>query len=205
MKWEEGYSVVLAQRKKRKDGPIKRLTSSIFYGIFNTVSSVNIPHNSWDFRLMDRYTYKTVASMTESNLFMRGMLSWPGTKTATIEFERKERIKWTTKYNLWKSWNYAWDGFTSFSDVPLRFWSYLGLMIASFSFIYGVFIVLKTVITWVETPGFASTIVVVLFLGGIQLMSIGIMGEYIGRIFMETKKRPRYLVKNTIGFDEKKD
>ena len=133
-------------------------------------------------------------SLPEKQRFMKGLFAWVGYKTAVIEYVRAKRVKGDTKFSGWKLWNLALEGITSFSAMPLKVWSYIGLVVSSISFIYGTFIIIKTVILGIDVPGYASLLSVILFLGGIQLIGIGVIGEYISRIYMETKHRPIYLV-----------
>ncbi|WP_086934325.1 glycosyltransferase family 2 protein [Agarilytica rhodophyticola] len=201
-KWHEGYDVVYAKRASRDtDSVIKRNTAHWFYSLFNKVSDIPIPENVGDFRLMDRRVVDVIKSLPEKDRFMKGLFSWPGFKTTTIEFIRQSRESGTSKFNYWKLWNFALSGITSFSTAPIRVGTYLGSIIAGFSFIFGIFIIVKTLYTGIDTPGYASLAVIVLFLGGVQLMCIGLLGEYIGRIYMEVKNRPLYVVDKTIGFD----
>lgn len=201
-KWEEGYDVVYAKRASREtDSLMKRNTAHWFYTLFNRVSDIPIPENVGDFRLMDKRVVDVIRNMPEKDRFMKGLFTWPGFKTATVEFERQNREMGDSKFNYWKLWNFALSGITSFSTAPIRFGTYLGLVIAAFSFIFGIYIITKTLFMGVETPGYASIVVIVLFLGGVQLVCIGLLGEYIGRIYKEVKNRPLYVVDRTVGFD----
>ncbi|MEN4053543.1 glycosyltransferase, partial [Sulfurimonas sp. NWX79] len=134
--------------------------------------------------------------LPETQRFMKGIFAWLGFKTAVVEYKREERAAGDTSFNGWKLWNFALDGITSFSTAPLRIWLYVGMVLAFIAFLYGSWIILKTLIFGADTPGYASMITVVLFLGGIQLMGIGILGEYIGRIYLESKNRPVYIIEN---------
>lgn len=201
-KWHEGYDVVYAKRASRDtDSVIKRNTAHWFYSLFNRVSDIPIPENVGDFRLMDRRVVDVIKSLPEKDRFMKGLFSWPGFKTTTIEFVRQSRESGESKFNYWKLWNFALSGITSFSTAPIRVGTYLGSFIAGLSFIFGIFIIIKTLYTGIDTPGYASLAVIVLFLGGVQLMCIGLLGEYIGRIYMEVKNRPLYVVDRTIGLE----
>jgi len=201
-KWREGYEMVYATRASRPtDGFLKRISAERFYGAYNLMSSVKIPENTGDFRLMDSKVLDALSRLNERNRFMKGMFAWVGFKSTALEFERGERLKGTTKWSFWKLWNFAIDGLTSFSTLPLRVWTYLGLIIALLSFGFASFIVARIVISGVSVPGYASLMVVVLFLGGLQMISLGVIGEYLGRVYEEVKQRPVYLVRERLGFD----
>lgn len=194
-KYEEGYDVVLGKRADRTtDTYAKKFSAEAFYKFHNKISDINIPNNVGDYRLMSRRVVNEIKKLPESQRFMKGIFAWVGFKTATVEYKREARVAGETSFNGWKLWNFALDGITSFSTVPLRIWLYLGVTIATLSFVYGSIIILKTLIFGIDSPGYASMITVALFLGGVQLMGIGILGEYIGRIYTETKNRPIYIV-----------
>ncbi|WP_347337940.1 glycosyltransferase family 2 protein [Photobacterium angustum] len=196
-RWENGYDVVLAKRIDRStDSVIKRKTAEWFYSIHNKISSPKIESNVGDFRLMSRSVVNNILLLPERNLFMKGILSWVGGNVYIIEYKRAERIAGETKFNGWKLWNLALEGITSFSTIPLRVWTYVGISISLLSFIYGLWMIIEHMVWGNSVPGYSSIMVSILFLGGIQLIGIGILGEYIGRIYIESKKRPRYLVKN---------
>jgi glycosyltransferase involved in cell wall biosynthesis len=162
------------------------------------LSDIRIPENVGDFRLMDRRVVESISKLPESRRFMKGLFSWVGYKTDVVEYRRPERLVGTTKFNGWKLWNFALEGITSFSTAPLRIWTYLGLFASMFSFVYGSFLFARTLLYGADTPGYASVMVSILFLGGVQLIGIGVLGEYIGRIYMEAKHRPVYLVDTII-------
>jgi glycosyltransferase involved in cell wall biosynthesis len=196
-KYEEGYDVVVGKRADRTtDSAAKRVSAETFYKLHNKISDIEIPHNVGDYRLMSRRVVEELKKLPETQRFMKGIFAWLGFKTAVVEYKREERVAGETSFNGWKLWNFALDGITSFSTAPLRIWLYLGLVLALISFVYGSWIVLKTLIFGVDAPGYASMITVVLFLGGIQLMGIGILGEYIGRIYLESKNRPVYIIED---------
>lgn len=196
-KYEEGYDVVLAKRADRtSDTRAKRFTAEIFYKLHNKMSDIKIPDNVGDYRLMSRRVVEELKKLPESQRFMKGMFAWVGFKTTTIEYKREERVAGETSFNGWKLWNFAIEGITSFSTAPLKVWLYIGFILSFLSFIYASIIVIKTLILGVDSPGYASLITVILFLGGIQLMGIGILGEYIGRIYLESKNRPVYIIEN---------
>lgn len=195
-KWQTGADVVLAKRNDRStDGHLKRKTAEWFYRLHNKISSPNIEENVGDFRLMSRKAVENIKLLPERNLFMKGVLSWVGGRVEVVEYTRAERVAGTTKFNGWKLWNLALEGITSFSTLPLRMWTYIGLFVAGLSFIYGSWMILDTVIFSNPVRGYPSIIVSILFLGGVQLIGIGVLGEYVGRIYIEVKKRPRYILK----------
>ena len=198
--WLSGTDVVLAKRTDRSsDSFIKRKTAELFYRFHNHLAHVQIPENVGDFRLMDRMAMDALKQLPEHQRFMKGLFAWVGFKTATIDYERKPRAAGATKFSGWKLWNFALEGITSFSSAPLRLWTYIGGLGASATLVYAIFIVVRTVIHGVDVPGYASLLVAVLFLGSLQLVSIGMLGEYIGRIYMETKNRPVYFIRKEYG------
>ena len=201
--WKKGYEVVNARRASRdSDTLLKRNTAHWFYKVFNHISEYPIPENVGDFRLLDRRVVDVIKGLPEKDRFMKGIYAWAGFKTTTIEFNRDERVSGDTSFNYWKLWNFALTGITSFTTFPIRLGTYLGLIIAGLSFIYALFVIIKTLISGVDVPGYASLLVAVLFLGGIQLFFLGMLGEYIGRIYKEVKNRPIYIVDKEIGFDQ---
>lgn len=193
--WLEGYDVVLAKRVDRKDSWLKRTLATTFYSVMSRVGDRNIHHSVGDFRLLSRPVLNALMQVKEKSRYMKGLLSWVGYRTTTIDFVREERKQGESKFPLKSQIKHALDGLTNFSSLPLRFWSILGFMFSFASMIYGFFIIIYTLITGVTTPGYASIFVAITFFGGIQLISIGVLGEYIGRIYMETKSRPIYLIK----------
>lgn len=200
-KWIAGADVVLAKRiDRRSDSYLKRRSAELFYKISNSVSETKIEENVGDFRLMSRQVVESIKQLPERKLFMKGILSWVGYKTEIVEYSRCERAAGSTKFNGWKLWNLALEGITSFSTVPLRIWTYIGLSIAFLSLSYALWMVADKLIWGNPVPGYPSLIAAVLFLGGVQLIGIGVIGEYIGRIYMETKARPRYIIRNTINY-----
>jgi len=196
-KYEEGYSVVIGKRVDRSsDTTAKRLSAELFYKMHNKISDIEIPNNVGDYRLMSRKVVNELKRLPETQRFMKGIFAWLGFKTAVIEYRRDERIAGKTSFNGWKLWNFALDGITSFSTAPLRVWLYIGTVLAFISFIYGSWIIIRTLVFGADVPGYASMITIVLFLGGIQLIGIGILGEYIGRIYLEAKNRPVYIIED---------
>ena len=201
-KWEDGYEVVYGIRTDRKkDSFIKRATAKLFYKIFNLVAERPIPENTGDYRLMDRKVVDAILEIRENKLFMKGIFSWVGFKSCGIEYKRPERVAGKTKFNYWKLWNFALDGITSSTTLPLRIWTYIGCIIASISGLYALYIIFRTIFMGVAVPGYASLFVSILFFGSVQLMVLGIFGEYLGRIFVEVKRRPRYIIDEKINCD----
>jgi glycosyltransferase involved in cell wall biosynthesis len=195
-KWQEGAEVVLAKRVDRStDTYPKRTTALMFYRIHNALSNIKIPENVGDYRLMDRVVVDALKQLPERQRFMKGLFAWVGFKAVTVEYERDARLVGETKFSGWKLWNFAVEGITSFSLVPLKMWVYIGGLGAVFAIFYASFIVLRTIIFGVDVPGYASLLVVMLFFGSLQLISLGVIGEYIGRIYFESKQRPLYLIR----------
>ncbi len=200
--WEKGFDVVLAKRIDRScDTLRKKLSANLFYKFHNAIADVEIPNNVGDFRLITRKVVTAIQLLPENQRFMKGIFSWVGFKSSTIEYVRQPRSAGKSSFNSWRLWNFALQGITSFSTSPLRIWLYLGVMVSGLSFCYGSFIILKTLILGVTLPGYASLLTVVLFLGGIQLIGLGVMGEYLGRLYMESKRRPIYII-DTDNFSE---
>jgi len=195
-KWREGYEVVLAKRADRaSDSLLKKWTALFFYRIHNEVSDVPIPENVGDFRLFTRNVCDSLKALPESCRFMKGLFAWVGYKTAVVEYKREARAAGTTKFSGWKLWNFALEGITSFSTLPLRIWTYLGVSVAIFAVTRALWLVIRTMLYGVDVPGYASLATAILLLGGIQLIGIGVLGEYVGRIYLESKGRPVYLVR----------
>lgn len=196
-KYQEGFEVVLAVRNKREgDSYSKRLFARGFYKLFKKMSDIDIFENAGDFRIMSRRVVEIVNSMPERTRFMKGILSWPGFKTAQIYYDRPKRVTGETKWNFSKLFGLALDGIFSFSTLPLKVWTYVGFVISLSSIAFMAYTIFKTIAMGVDVPGYASLLVVTLLIGGVNLMGIGIIGEYIGRIFIEVKGRPLYVVEN---------
>lgn len=199
-KWKEGYEVVYAVRKSRLgESLFKKLTAHLFYRLAEKIMDINIPRDTGDFRLMDRSAVDPLKTMRERNRFMKGLFAWVGFKQFAIYYERDPRHKGKTKWNFFKLLNFAIEGITSFSYVPLRLATYIGLVIALMSFFYAAYIMISTLIYGNPVPGYPSLITIILFLGGVQLICIGILGEYMGRIYNEVKQRPVYVIRKTFG------
>jgi glycosyltransferase involved in cell wall biosynthesis len=194
--WRAGYDVVYGQRIVREgETAIKKLTAFLFYRVMRKLTRVNIPEDTGDFRLMSRRVVDALKSCREQHRFMKGLFSWVGFRQCAVRYQREARVAGTTKFNYWKLWNFALEGITSFTTGPLKVATYVGFMTAGVAFVYLVWIVGKTLLLGEPVRGYPSLMAVVLFLGGIQLVTIGILGEYVGRMFDETKARPLYLLK----------
>nr|CAD6599046.1 glycosyltransferase [Pseudorhizobium flavum] len=194
--WGGGADVVACRRVDREtDSFLRSLLSRSFYVLLTKGSSVPIPRNVGDFRLMDRRVVEAVRLLRENQRFMKGIYAWVGFRTKIIEFEVAARHAGVSSFNLRKLWHFAWDGITSFSIVPLRFSSYLGSAVALGSLGYGLFIFIEAVVRGGAAPGYPSLMTAIAFLGGVQLISIGMLGEYIGRMYVEAKQRPIYIVR----------
>ncbi len=198
--WQAGAEVVLARRIDRAtDGLLKRQTAAWFYRLHNRMSKTQIPENVGDFRLMDRIVVDALKQLPERQRFMKGLFAWVGFRTVTLDYTRASRAAGASKFSGFALWNFALEGFTSFSTLPLKIWTYLGAAGAISALVYAIFIIIRTVVSRAHVPGYASLFVAVLFFGSVQLMSIGLLGEYIGRIYLETKQRPAYLVRKIYG------
>lgn len=193
--WRQGFDMVNAQRRVREGETwLKRFTASMFYRLMRDAGPVKLPSNTGDFRLMSRRVVDAVSSLRERHRFMKGLFAWVGFPTTTVFYDRAPRHAGETKWNYWKLWNLAVEGITSFTVMPLKFATYLGLFVAFAAVVYAVEVIVKTLILGNDVAGYPSLMVVVLFLGGVQLVTLGVIGEYLGRIFNETKYRPLYLV-----------
>lgn len=202
-RWREGNEVVYGVRDNREtDSLPKRITADFYYRAHNWLSNDKIPEHAGDFRLLDRKVVEVIKSMPERNRFMKGLFAWAGFRQAAVSYHREERKVGKTKFNYWKLWTLAIDGITSASTIPLRIWSYLGALVALGALAFAGFIIVRTLVTGIDVPGYASLMVAILFLGGLQLLSLGVLGEYVGRILTETKGRPLYVVREAIGDGE---
>jgi len=194
-KWQEGYDVVYARRTTR-DGEsfLKKSSAKLFYRVIQGVSRVKIPADTGDFRLLSRRAVEALKQLRETHRFMKGLFAWIGYPQVAVNYHRDPRFAGKTKWNYWQLWNFALEGITSFTINPLKIATYLGLMTSVFSFTYALFVIYKTLFFGESVQGYPSLMVVILFLGGVQLMSLGVIGEYLGRMFNETKQRPLYFV-----------
>jgi hypothetical protein len=199
-KWRAGFDIVYGVHSDRaSDSLPKRMTADHYYRAHNWLSNDKIPEHAGDFRLLDRKVVEAIARMPERNRFMKAMFAWAGFRQTSVPYSRAPRTTGRTKFNYWRLWTFALDGITSSSTVPLRVWSYLGGLVALFALAYAIFIAVRTLAFGIDVPGYASLMVSVLFLGGLQLLSLGILGEYVGRILIETKARPLYVIRERIG------
>ncbi len=197
--WRNGYDVVYGVRADRScDSWLKRETAGLFYRIFNSLTEVTMPANAGDFRLMDRVVMDALLQLPERNRFMKGLFAWVGFPSTAVTYSRPPRRAGAGKWNYWKLWNFALDGFTGFTSVPLRIWTYGGALMALAAISYAAFLILRVLSTGIDVPGYASLMVGILFFSGIQLLSIGMLGEYVGRLFTESKRRPVYLIQDII-------
>jgi len=202
-RWQSGFEVVLAKRDDRTtDTYFKRMSARLFYRVHNMVADVPLPEDVGDFRLMDRSVVDALKQLPESCRFMKGLFAWIGFRTTTVTYRREQRVVGHSRFKAWRLWNLALEGITSFSISPLKIWTYLGLVIACIAMIWGGWIVLRTLIWGVDLPGYASIFVAVLFLGGVQLIGIGMMGEYLGRTYVESKRRPAFVIRKVYGKSE---
>jgi len=201
--WQAGFEVVLARRKQRSsDTFIKRISSSIFYKIIDKLSGTHIPDNVGDFRLMDKKVIEAIRQYPERSRFMKGLFASVGFKQITIEYTRPERSAGMTKWNYLNLYKLAIEGIVAYTSLPLKVWSYIGATISISAFLYGFYMIVKTIIFGIDVPGYASLMVVLLIMTGSILLSLGIIGEYLSRIYNEVKQRPIYLVQEKIGFKE---
>lgn len=195
-KWREGHEVVLGHRINRNsDSWAKRSSASWFYRIHNKIATPQLPENVGDFRLMDRCVVDAINELPESRRFMKGLFAWVGFRTTQVQYTRPVRTAGFSKFNGWRLWNFALEGITSFSSEPLRIWTYLGATVSALSFLFGIIIIAKVIIFGVDVPGYPSLMVAVTFLGGLQLIGIGVLGEYLGRTYVESKRRPVFIVR----------
>jgi len=201
-KWKQGYEIVYGKRKQRKgESTLKKTTSALFYRFLQRMTEIDIPADVGDFRLIDRKVCNALKHMREKNRYMRGIISWVGFRQTAIEFVREERWAGETKYNLKKLLRLAWDAITAFSYKPLKIATYLGFALSGISFIYLLVVICEKLFTQKTVPGWASIMVINLFFNGIVLIMLGLLGEYIGRIFEETKNRPLYIIHKAQGFE----
>ena len=184
----------------RSDSLLKRMTARGFYKTFNALTAEPMPENTGDFRLLDRRVVDRLHELPERTRFMKGLFAWLGFSSIAVPYDRPGREEGESAWSYWKLWNHALEGLTSFSTLPLRVWTYVGLTVSLLSFVYASFLVFRTLVFGVDLPGYASLMVVILFLGGIQLISLGVIGEYLGRVFIEVKQRPVYLVNRVHQF-----
>ena len=194
-KWRSGFDNVYGRRSQRAgEGIAKRATASMFYRLIGRLSRTPVPEDTGDFRLLSPRALKALRELRERHRFMKGLFGWVGFNGAEITYEREARVAGTTKFNFWKLWNLALEGITSFSTAPLRISTYLGLVTAIFAMVYGVYVIVKAWMYGDSVAGWPSLMAVILFLGGVQLIALGMIGEYLGRLYVEAKQRPLYVV-----------
>jgi polyisoprenyl-phosphate glycosyltransferase len=195
-KWRQGFDVVNAVRQAREgEGWLKRVSAHWFYRVINQLSAIEIPRDTGDYRLISRAALDALRRMPERRRFMKGMFVWVGFPTASVPYRRAGRQSGRSSWNYWRLWNFALEGITSFSEVPLRAASYIGVAVALPSLLYALFLIGRTLIMGNRVSGYPSLMVAILFLGGVQLTALGVIGEYIGRIYEETKQRPVYIIR----------
>jgi len=202
-KWREGADMVIGVRSKRdEEGFVRRTLSQTYYKVMRSMTSVEIPPNAGDFRLLDRKILDVINKMPERHRFMKGIFAWPGFNVASIEFQANVRANDTrSSWSFFKLWRFALDGLFSFSTAPLKLWTYVGLLSAGGAFVYLLVTLVQKLFFGITAPGYASLLVVLLFFNGLLMISNGIQGEYIARIFEEVKGRPLYVVGQTFGFE----
>ncbi len=194
--WESGYDVVYGQRRERRgDSAFKRVTASTFYRVLNALSEVEIPRDVGDFRLLSRRAVDALLALPERHRYMKGLFAWIGFPQKAIPYDREPRAAGDTRWNYWRLWNFALEGITSFSAAPLKLATYLGLATSTVALVYGLFMLLRTLLFGNPVPGYPSLLIVILFLGGVQLICLGIIGEYLARTYNESKQRALYFVK----------
>jgi glycosyltransferase involved in cell wall biosynthesis len=194
-KWREGFDVVFGTRSTRPGETwLKRATAAAFYRVMNRLADTAIPADTGDFRLMSRRVVEALRGLRERQRFMKGLFAWVGYPQASIPYQRQPRIAGKSKFNYWRLWNFALEGITGFSTAPLRAATYVGFATATLAFGYGVWVVVKTLVWGDKVQGWPTLMAVVLFLGGVQLIALGVIGEYLGRLYLESKQRPLYLV-----------
>jgi len=202
-KWRDGFEMVIAVRRDREqESRVKRMAANLFYDLFGRVSEVRLPQGAGDFRLLDRKVVDVLNSMPEHSRFMKGLYAWVGFRQTSIPFDVADRAHGETKFNLFRLYRLAIDGITSFTSLPLKVWTFMGMLVASFALLYGFVFIVKTLILGIDVPGYPSLIVAITFFSGVQLISLGVIGEYLGRVFSEVKNRPLYVVRQAHGCTE---
>jgi glycosyltransferase involved in cell wall biosynthesis len=202
-RWAEGYNMVYGVRTNREsESYLKRNFARLFYWLMKKITHIDIPSHAGDFRLLDKQMVDALKQFPERTRFMKGLYAWVGYKKIAVPFEVHERVAGQSSWRFSKLTELAITGITSFSDVPLRVWGWIGVIISFISLVYAIYIITVTLLFGADLPGFPTLVVAIMFLGGIQLLSVGILGEYIARIFTEVKQRPRYLLQIKEGFDE---
>ena len=193
--WQNGYDVVYATRRRREgESMFKKATAHAFYRFMQRIGDVQLPADTGDYRLLSRRAVDALNTLGERHRFMKGLFAWIGFRQKAVLYNRDPRFAGETKWNYWRLWNLAIEGITSFTTIPLKFATYIGFLVAFLAFVYGSVMIVKTLLYGNPVAGYPSLITIMLFFGGVQLMAIGLLGEYIGRIFTETKRRPLYFV-----------
>ena len=203
--WRQGYDVVYGTRASRAgESRLKRFTAAAFYRVMERLSSTHVPRDTGDFRLMNRRAVAALGELRERQRFMKGLFAWVGFKQTSIVYERDARFAGTSKFNYWRLWNFAIEGITSFSGAPLKVATYIGVMTAMLSFLFGAFVLFKAIFFGDAVRGYPTLMLVILFLGGTQLIALGLIGEYLGRLYLEAKQRPLYLIDEYVASDSPK-
>ncbi len=203
-KWREGFDVVYGTRSSRAgESAAKKITASAFYRVMERLSSTPVPRDTGDFRLMNRRAVQALGQLRERQRFMKGLFAWVGYKQTSIEYERDARFAGTSKFNYWRLWNFAIEGITSFSGAPLKVATYIGVLTAMLSFLFGTYVLVKALLFGDAVRGYPTLMLVILFLGGVQLIALGMIGEYLGRLYLESKQRPLYLVDEFVAAETK--
>jgi glycosyltransferase involved in cell wall biosynthesis len=201
-RWRDGSDIVIALRRDRAtDGLLRRAASSLFHSLFARMTTVPVVRDAGDFRLMSRPVVDALRQLPERTRFMKGLYAWVGFRQTTVLYDIEPRLEGRSRFSVWRLWRLALDGITSFSSLPLKVWSVVGLVFALAALAYGIYLIARTIVRGVDVPGYASLMVMILFLGGLQLLSLGIIGEYLGRVYDEVKARPLYVVRQRVGFD----
>lgn len=200
-KWQQGFEIIYAIRQKRKENVFKRSAYYLFYRLLQRLAKIEIPLDAGDFCLLDRKVVDIINQMPEQNRFIRGLRAWVGFKTVGIEYERDKRAKGLPKYTLSKLSRLALDGLISFSLVPLKLSIYTGFLVTILSFFVGIMLLILKLVIGIKVAGWTSLVLIIFFLSGVQLFIMGVLGEYIGRIYIEVQKRPLYIIKEKCGFD----
>ncbi|NTU76660.1 MAG: glycosyltransferase family 2 protein [Alphaproteobacteria bacterium] len=200
--WKGGAKMVYAIRRNRDtDNPLRRFFSKAFYAVFHKIANINLPEGAGDFRLLDRCVIDAVNALPERNRFMKGLMTWVGFDYALVPFDVEHREQGKTNWNFFNLLTFAFDGLSSFSTLPLRIWIVVGSFVSMCALLYGLYLVIRTLVFGIDVPGYASMMAGILFLGGVQLLSLGVIGEYLARVFTEVKGRPIYLIAENKGFE----
>jgi glycosyltransferase involved in cell wall biosynthesis len=201
--WQDGYEMVYAIRRNRDtDSKLRRFFSRAFYAVFEKIADIKMPEGAGDFCLLDRKVIDAVNALPERNRFMKGIVSWVGFRRATVPFDVEPRKGGQSSWNFFRLLRFAFDGISSFSTLPLRIWTWSGACVSLIALAYGLYLIIHTIIYGTDVPGYASLMVGILLLGGLQLLSLGMIGEYLARVFTEVKARPVYFIAERVGFDE---